>query len=61
MVIGNTKQIKLLGDNIKYEIIDEHLTRLCNMKYLGILIDECLNWDAQYKVVKRKLKRTCRT
>ena len=26
------------------------------MKYLGIQTDECHNWDAQYIVVRRKLK-----
>ena len=25
-------------------------------KYLGIKVGKCLNWDAQYKVIKRKLK-----
>ena len=52
MVISNSKQIKQLGDNIKYEINGEHLARLHDMKYLGIQIDECLNWDTQQNVAK---------
>ena len=34
MVVGNTKRIEQLGDNIKCEIDGEHLALLHNMKYL---------------------------
>ena len=56
MIIGNAKQLKQLGDNFKCEINGEQLTRVHNTKYPGIQIDECLNWDAQYKIIKKKLK-----
>ena len=56
MVIGNAKQLKWFGDDIKCEINGEQLSRMHKTKYLGIKIGECLNLDAQYKVIKRKLK-----
>ncbi len=56
MIIGNAKQLRQVGDNTSCEINGEDLSRVHKTKYLGIQIDESLNWDAQYKVVKKKLK-----
>ncbi len=58
MVIGHKRHLnRVVGDAIPDLVLNnEVIKRVDKTKYLGINIDENLNWKEQYKTVKNKLK-----
>ena len=57
MVIGHRQQLNRIDDDLPDLVLNnEVIKRVDKTKYLGINIDESLNWKEQYKTVKNKLK-----
>ena len=54
MLIGHPKQLNKAKDFPDLEVEDQKLCRA--QKYLGVIIDESMNWEEQLKTVKRKIK-----
>ena len=56
MLIGHPKQLNRAKDFPDLQVEDEKLTRAKRTNYLGVIIDESMNWEEQLKTVKRKIK-----
>ena len=57
IVVGHRRKLNWVGDELPHlDFNSEAIKRVEKIKYLGINIDESLNWDEQYKTVKNKLK-----
>ena len=57
MVIGHRRKLNRVGNELSNLVLnDAVIKRVEKIKYLGINIDESLNWEKQYKTVKNKLK-----
>ena len=56
MLIGHPKQLNKAKDFPDLEVEDQKLCRAQKTKYLGVIIDESMNWEEQLKTVKRKIK-----
>ena len=57
MVIGHRRQLNRVDDDLPDLVLNnEVIKRVDKTKYLGINIDESLNWKEQYKTIKNKLK-----
>jgi len=57
MVIGHRRQLNRVDDDLPDLVLNnEIIKRVDKAKYLGINIDESLNWKEQYKTIKNKLK-----
>ena len=57
MVIGHRRKLNRVGIELSNLVLnDAVINRVEKIKYLGINIDESLNWEKQYKTVKNKLK-----
>ena len=56
MLIGHPKQWNKAKDFPDLEEEDQKLCRAQKTKYLGVIIDESMNWEEQLKTVKRKIK-----
>ena len=57
MVIGHRRQLNKIGNDLPDLVLDnEVIKRVDKTKYLGINIDESLNWKEQYKAIRNKLK-----
>ena len=57
IVVGHRRKLNRVGDELPHlDFNSEAIKRVEKIKYLGINIDESLNWDEQYKTVKNKLK-----
>ena len=57
MVIGHWRQLNKIGNDLPDLVLNnEVIKRADKTKYLGINIDESLNWKVQYKAIKNKLK-----
>ena len=57
MVIGHRRKLNRVGNELSnLVLIDAVIKRVEKIKYLGINIDESLNWEKQYNTVKNKLK-----
>ena len=57
MVIGHRRQLNKIGNDLPDLVLNnEVIKRVDKTKYLGINIDESLNWKERYKAVKNKLK-----
>ena len=57
MVVGHRRKINRVGNGLSNLVLNsEVIKRVENIKYLGISIDESLNWEEQYKPVTNKLK-----
>ena len=56
MLIGHPKQLNKAKDFPDLEVDDQKLCRAQKTKYLGVIIDESMNWEEQLKTVKRKIK-----
>ena len=58
MVIGHRRQLNKVNTDLSDLILNnEVIKRVDKTKYLGINIDESLNWKEQYKTIKNKLTR----
>ena len=51
MLIGHPKQLNRVKDIPDIEVEDENLFRVQKTKYLGVIIDESMNWQDQLKTV----------
>ena len=59
MVIGHRRQLNKISNDFPDLVLNnEVIKRVDKTKYLGINIDESLNWKEQYKAIKNKLKGT---
>ena len=56
MLIGHPKQLNKTKDFPDLEVQDQKLCRAQKTKYLGVIIDESMNWEEQLKTVKRKIE-----
>ena len=56
MLIGHPKQLNRAKEFPDLEVEDKKLSRVQETKYLGVIIDESMNWEEQLKTVKRKIK-----
>ena len=57
MVIGHRRLLNRVDDDLPDLVLNnEVIKRVDKTKYLGINIDESLNWKEQYKTIKNKLK-----
>ena len=56
MLTGHPKQLNKAKDFPNLEVDDQKLCRAQKTKYLGVIIDESMNWEEQLKTVKRKIK-----
>ena len=57
MVIGHRRKLNRVSNELSNLVLnDAIIKRVEKIKYLGINIDESLNWEKQYKTVKNKLK-----
>ena len=57
MVVGHRRKLNRVGNKVpNLVLINEVIKKVEKIKYLGINIDESLNWEEQYKTVKNKLK-----
>ena len=57
MVIGHRRQLNKIGNDLPDLVLDnEVIKRVDKTKYLGINIDESLNWKEQCKAIRNKLK-----
>ena len=57
MVIGHRRQLNKIGNDLPDLVLNnEVIKRLDKTRYLGINIDESLNWKEQYKAIQNKLK-----
>ena len=57
MVIGHRRQLNKVGNDLPDLVLNnEVIKRVDKTKYLGINIEESLNWKEQYKTIKNKLK-----
>ena len=56
MLIGHPKQPNRAKDFPDFEVEDQKLCRVQKTKYLGVIIEESMNWEEQLKTVKRKIK-----
>ena len=57
MVVGHRRKLNRVGNELSNLVLNnEVIKRVEKIKYLGINIDESLNWGEQYKTVKNKLK-----
>ena len=57
MVIGHRRQLNKINTDLSDLVLNnEVIKRVDRTKYLGINIDESLNWKEQYKTIKNKLK-----
>ena len=58
MVVGHRRKLNRVGNELSNLVLNNAvIKRVEKTKYLGINIDESLNWEKQYKTVKNKLKR----
>ena len=57
MVIGHRRKLNRVGNELSNLVLNiAVIKRAEKIKYVGINIDESLNWEKQYKTVKNKLK-----
>ena len=57
IVVGHRRNLNTVGDELPNFVLNNvAIKRVEKIKYLGINIDESLNWEEQYKTVKNKLK-----
>ena len=55
MVAGHRRKLNRVGDELPNLVLNnEVINRVEIIKYLGINIDESLNWEEQYKTVKNR-------
>ena len=57
MVVGQRRKLNRVGNELSNLVLNnEVIKRAEKIKYLGINIDDSLNWEEQYKAVRNKLK-----
>ena len=57
MVVGHRRKLNRVHNEVPNLVLNnEVIKRIEKIKYLGININESLNWEEQYKTVKNKLK-----
>ena len=57
MVVGHRRKLNKVGNEVSNIVLNnEVIKRVAKIKYLGININESLNWEEQYKTVKKELK-----
>ena len=55
MIIGHPMKAKGTSAPTGLELGSKEIKRVCNTKSLGVMVDEYLNWDEQFKSVKSKI------
>ena len=57
MVVGHRRKLNKVGNELPNLFLNKEVIKMLEKsKYLGINIDESLNWEEQYKTVKSKRK-----
>ena len=54
MIIGHPRKINKIEVHEPLRLNDSDLKQVMNTKSLGIIVDEGLNWERQYKTVHNK-------
>ena len=57
MIIGNPRKINKIEVHESLRLNDSDIKRVMNTNSLGIIVDEGLNWERQYKTVHNKSRR----
>ena len=55
MIIGHSRKVNALNISSALKLNGADIRRVTKTKSLGVIVDENLNCDEQYKVVKRKV------
>ena len=55
MIIGHSREVNALNISSALKLNGADIKRVTKTKSLGVIVDENLKWDKQYKVVKRKV------
>ena len=55
MIIGHSRKVNAFNISSALILNGADIKRVTKTKSLGVIVDENLNWDEQYKVVKRKV------
>ena len=55
MIIGHPSRINKITDIAKFKMNGTEIKRAHHVKYLGLVIDEKLNWDDHFKLLKGKV------
>ena len=55
MIIGHSRKVNALNISSALKLNSADIKRVTKTKSLGVIVDENLKWDEQYKVVKRKV------
>ena len=55
MIIGHPMKAKGANAPTGLELDSKEIKRVSNIKSLGVMVDEYLNWDEQFKSVKSKI------
>ena len=56
LIMGKNIDENLIENEIKIDIDGEIIERVKNIKYLGVIIDENLNWDEHFRVLVSKFQ-----
>ena len=56
MIIGHPRKINKIEVHEPLTLNDSDIKRVTNTKLLGIIVDEGLNWERQYKTVHNKCR-----
>ena len=56
MLIGHPKQLNRAKNFPDLQVEDKKFCRVKKTKYLGVILDESMNWEEQLKTAKRKIK-----
>ena len=54
MIIGHSRKVNAFNISSALKLNGTDIKRVTKTKSIGVIIDENLKWDEQYKVVKRK-------
>ena len=56
MVVGHKRQTNYIPGPLEVNVNGEPIKRAQKVKYLGVMVDENLTWNEQYKNIKGKIK-----
>ena len=56
MLLGSNKQLGKISEIGDLKVGEDEIKRVRKTKYLGLIIDETMSWNQQYKIVKRRVK-----
>ena len=55
--LNKTKYMLFSRQNIEFKILNKKINRVKEVRFLGVIVDEKLNWSAHIKTLKSKISR----